>query len=78
LGPLSRENPLVDTYFTRLPMDNGKRALEEDERALANNGWIWNADPLVNFAAKESKAYLRREVIAWGDCVKLNYGEKPV
>lgn len=41
---------------------------------LANNGWIWNADPLLNFASRGSKSYLRREVIVWGDCVKLNYG----
>ncbi|KAH8832592.1 glycoside hydrolase family 13 protein [Flagelloscypha sp. PMI_526] len=45
--------------------------------SLANNGWIWNADPLANFAQLPSKAYLRREVIVWGDCVKLRYGEGP-
>lgn len=45
--------------------------------SLANNGWIWNADPLQNFALLPSKAYLRREVIVWGDCVKLRYGDGP-
>ena len=44
--------------------------------SLANNGWIWDADPLENFALLASKAYLRREVIMWGDCVKLRYGSK--
>ncbi|KAJ3088189.1 hypothetical protein HK102_009342 [Quaeritorhiza haematococci] len=77
LGPISRENPLVDTYFTRLPNNPVTAKLHSHEMKLANNGWIWNADPLVNFAAPGSKAYLRREVIAWGDCVKLRYGEKP-
>jgi glycogen debranching enzyme len=45
--------------------------------SLANNGWIWNANPLENFALHPSKAYLRREVIVWSDCVKLRYGDGP-
>lgn len=42
---------------------------------FANNGWIWDADPLDNFAESTSEAYLFRKVIIWGDCVKLNYGK---
>ncbi|KAJ3159368.1 hypothetical protein HDU86_001686 [Geranomyces michiganensis] len=77
LGKLSAREPLVDLYFTRLSKDEAVGDREADELVLANNGWIWNADPLINFAAPGSKAYLRREVIAWSDCVKLRYGEKP-
>lgn len=67
-------NALVDSYFTRLPINEKTKGRNPDELSLANNGWIWNGDPLNNFAGPNSKSYLRREVIAWGDCVKLNYG----
>lgn len=70
-------SPIVDTYFTRLPHTPKTAHHLDDDMKLANNGWIWNADPLKNFAAAYSKAYLRREVIAWGDCVKLRYGDGP-
>lgn len=63
--------PLVEPYFTRVSTSN------PSVYSLANNGWIWNADPLQNFALLPSKAYLRREVIVWGDCVKLRYGSCP-
>lgn len=71
LGPISTNSPMVATYFTRVWKDNGKLVV------FANNGWIWNADPLVNFAEAPSEAYLLRDVIIWGDCVKLRYGAGP-
>ena len=74
LGRITDASPLVDSYFTRLPNDGSQ---EPEQLVLANNGWIWNADPLVNFASSSSRAYFRRDVIPWGDCVKLRYGDGP-
>ncbi|KIY52794.1 glycoside hydrolase family 13 protein [Fistulina hepatica ATCC 64428] len=74
LGEISKRSPLVEPYFTRL---SPKCVSQPLVYSVANNGWIWNADPLQNFALLPSKAYLRREVIVWGDCVKLCYGTGP-
>ncbi|KAG7661723.1 GDB1 [[Candida] subhashii] len=70
LGPVTSKNPLTENYFTTFVDNKGNR------QALANNGWIWGGNPLVDFASDQSRAYLRREVIVWGDCVKLRYGDK--
>lgn len=63
----------MDSYFVRVP-GAGK---DPFKYSLAVNGWLWDADPLANFAVLPSKAYFRRTVISWGDCVKLNYGNSP-
>lgn len=68
---------MAESYFTRLPLNETTTKHNPAALALANNGWIWNADPLQNFALLPSKAYLRREVIVWSDCVKLRYGSGP-
>ncbi|RKP27705.1 glycogen debranching enzyme [Syncephalis pseudoplumigaleata] len=73
-GAITREQPLVTTYFTRLPLNDTTRVHTKEARVLANNGWIWGGNPLHDFASAESAAYLRRDVIVWGDCVKLRYG----
>ena len=66
-------SPIAEPYFARI------RGAEKEplKYSLAVNGWQWAADPLSNFALLPSKAYFQRTVIAWGDCVKLNYGSAP-
>ena len=54
---------MVGSYFTRLPANAKTAKHDPASLALANNGWIWDADPLANFAERPSKAYLRREVM---------------
>ena len=77
LGPVTKDNPLIETYFTRLPLNETTKKHSPKALALVNNGWIWNADAMRDNAGPDSKAYLRREVIVWGDCVKLRYGSSP-
>ncbi|KAL5052147.1 hypothetical protein BDW71DRAFT_170264 [Aspergillus fruticulosus] len=77
LGPVTEENPLIESYFTRLPLNEVTEKHSPRSLALANNGWIWNADAMQDNAGPHSRAYLRRELIVWGDCVKLRYGNGP-
>lgn len=71
LGMITDDHPLVQSYFTRRYCPKINLWV-----SFANNGWIWDADPLVNFA-EEGDAYLTRSIIIWADCVKLNYGQCP-
>ena len=77
LGAISASSPLIESYFTRLPLNNTTQKHSPRSLALVNNGWIWAADAMKDNAGSASRAYLRREVIIWGDCVKLRYGGGP-
>ncbi|KAJ3340943.1 hypothetical protein HDU93_006029 [Gonapodya sp. JEL0774] len=76
-GALTRDNPISDVNFTQIDRDELTSKHHPDSLIVANNGWIWNADPLNDFAAPGPTCpYFRREVIPWGDCVKMRYGSK--
>ncbi|XP_061377922.1 glycogen debranching enzyme [Danaus plexippus] len=82
---VSEKNPLVPRYFTFPGPLGGVADMEgviygeAGRLVMAHNGWVMNSDPLQDFADKEhdGRVYFRRELIAWGDSVKLRYGEKP-
>lgn len=75
LGAISSSSPFIESYFTRLPINQVTRIHSPKSLALVNNGWIWAANAMKDHAGPESRAYLRREVIVWADCVKLRYGK---
>lgn len=82
LGKVTKEEPLMHGYFSVPASHDGnvekaQEAMErEPEKVMAVNGWVMGDDPLRNFA-EGSNVYLRRELIPWGDSVKLRYGHKP-
>ncbi|KAF2206072.1 glycogen debranching enzyme [Delitschia confertaspora ATCC 74209] len=77
LGEITDKSPLIEPYFTRLPLNDVTKKHNPEALALVNNGWVWAADAMKDNAGWKSRAYLRREVIVWGDCVKLRYGDGP-
>lgn len=89
-GPRIRVNdnshPLFSRYFTpddkSLTFDEYEKLIYTDKgkEFMAHNGWVMNADPLNDFAVPQpgrGNVYIKRELIAWGDSVKLRYGERP-
>lgn len=77
LGPITKQNPLIETYFARLPQNEATKKHNPRALSLAVNGWIWAADAMKDNAGPDWRPYLRRELIPWSDCVKLRYGRGP-
>ena len=77
LGSIGPKSPFIESYFTRLPSNAATEKHDPRSLSLVNNGWIWAANAMKDHAGPDSRAYLRREIIVWGDCVKLRYGTSP-
>ncbi|XP_041417474.1 glycogen debranching enzyme isoform X2 [Xenopus laevis] len=84
LGPVTKKDPIVTRYFTfpfkAMPLSEEEAMMQQPDKTcyfLAHNGWVMGDDPLRNFAGPDSNVYVRRELICWGDSVKLRYGDKP-
>jgi glycogen debranching enzyme len=70
LGRVTIETPLNWRYFSEIQT-------ADSLIPVANNGWIFADDPTSDFISPGHEAYLRRQVVIWGDNVKLNFGNKP-
>ncbi|CEM21760.1 unnamed protein product [Vitrella brassicaformis CCMP3155] len=72
-GPLGdrRWELLAPRYFSYVTAKDGTKT------AVANNGWVMGWDATKDFGAAGSLVYLRRELCAWTDCIKLRYGSSP-
>ncbi|XP_046327922.2 glycogen debranching enzyme-like isoform X1 [Haliotis rufescens] len=84
VGTVTGKKPLMHSYFVWPESHSGtvdwaeqKVTSGEGARVMAVNGWVMGDDPLKNFAEEGSNVYIRRELLAWGDSVKLRYGQKP-
>ncbi|XP_017867030.1 PREDICTED: glycogen debranching enzyme isoform X1 [Drosophila arizonae] len=91
-GPRVREisikHSVFMTYFTHTNTE-GKTLTEVEadmygkagEFFMAHNGWVMgSSDPLLDFAEEQpgrGNVYLKRELISWGDSVKLRFGKRP-
>ncbi|CAI4224223.1 unnamed protein product [Auanema sp. JU1783] len=83
-GRVCEKEPLTTDYFLSL---YAEKSWEDDENLaysektashlMAFNGWVMSSNVLQNFALSDSQVYLRRQLVCWGDSVKLNYGERP-
>lgn len=79
--PVDSERPLVAPYFTHTPLS--EFAIIKEEKLIsskgkifmAHNGWVMGST--ADFADPDSLVYFKRELIAWGDCIKLRYGSGP-
>ena len=76
-GAITPEHPFIESYFARLPQNSTTNKHNPKALSLVCNGWVWAADAMKDNAGPASRAYLRREVIVWSDCVKLRYGKCP-
>lgn len=84
LHRVTADEPLMHDYFY-VP-EKLESSVQEEEKLMYTdnakyimvcNGWVMNDNPLRNFAEPGNFIYFRRELIGWGDSIKLCYGKSP-
>lgn len=77
-GPFSVANPICTKYFEcNIDYTNTVEILSSESKkaqVAAHNGWVLDWDPMVCFMSPRFDTYLKRALVPWDDCVKLNYG----
>lgn len=79
-GPVGEGHmELCPRFFRRLKLSpEGAKRAGKDTEVVAHNGWVMGWPATEDFGAPNWRfVYLRRHLCAWGDCVKLYYGNKP-
>jgi glycogen debranching enzyme len=78
IAKVEKEHPLTTNYFICdlecNSWEDAEQIAYNDEKGqmiMACNGWVMSNDALKNFAEPDSQVYLRRELVSWGDSIKL-------
>merc|ERR1719464_2672678 len=50
---------------------------DPEQSKVVHNGWIMNHDPMIDFGDEKDFNYLKRNIVIWGDSIKLRYGSCP-
>ena len=81
-GPFTAKRPICTKYFhCEFEYEDLEIEIIADQskssKIFAYNGWVMNWDPEQSFVSSEFDIYLKRQLVVWDDCIKLNYGVGP-
>ena len=69
--PISGIDDDDDNDFHELKIDGANNF------ACANAGWVFGMENTVDLTSSKTRIYLRRQLVAWTDSIKLRFGNEP-